>query len=128
MDTTTEPSPEAAYRAKCCSDPRTHRIRALNDALRRREPDTGDLVITSGVAEKGRDFVARVLKAVREFDAFTEDNDPHCEGDFGNFTMGPDTVFWKVDYYDGTMRGASPDPADPNVTQRVLTVMLAEEY
>jgi hypothetical protein len=37
-------------------------------------------------------------------------------------------VFFKIDYYDVAMRLHSPDPADPEVTERVITVMLAEEY
>lgn len=37
-------------------------------------------------------------------------------------------VFWKIDAYDRDLRFASPDPSNPAVTVRVLTVMLAEGY
>ena len=65
---------------------------------------------------------------VELFDAFTPDNDPHQEHDFGSFDHHGETIFWKIDYYDLNLALASPEPADPAVTRRVLTLMRAEEY
>jgi Protein of unknown function (DUF3768) len=55
-------------------------------------------------------------------------NDPHGEHDFGSFEYSGQTIFWKIDYYDMRLKWGSPDPADPAVTRRVLTILLAEEY
>jgi Protein of unknown function (DUF3768) len=38
------------------------------------------------------------------------------------------TRMFKIDYFDRELSMHSPDPADPSVTQRVITIMLAEEY
>jgi hypothetical protein len=71
---------------------------------------------------------ARSSQGVRAFDQFNEDNDPHGEHDFGLIEDHDVRCFWKVDYYARDMELMSPDPADPSVTTRVLTVMLADEY
>ncbi len=70
----------------------------------------------------------QVLGEVRSFSDFTTDNDPFAEHDFGSVQVAGQTLFWKFDYYDLTMTMLSPDPADPSVTVRVLTIMLSHEY
>jgi hypothetical protein len=35
---------------------------------------------------------------------------------------------FKIDYFDKDLNLHSPDPADPAVTERVISLMLAEEY
>ena len=50
------------------------------------------------------------------------------EHDFGAFELEGQNLFWKIDYYDTGLKYGSPNPEDPRVTRRVLTIMLAEEY
>ena len=105
----------------------TARIRALNDELRQQL--TGGLaVITPGVAALGPEAVARIVKTIAVFDDFCFANDPHEEHDFGAFEVDGQAIFFKIDYFDKAMAMHSPDPADPTVTERVITIMLAEEY
>lgn len=99
----------------------------LNDAFRR-SFQGGTVFLTEGIRALGEDQVRAILRQVRTFDAFTPDNDPYQEHDFGAFDEGGTRVFWKIDYFDAEMEGASPDPADAEVTTRVMTVMLAEEW
>ncbi len=106
---------------------RTDRIRDLNDAFRT-TLDGGKCFFTSGVSGMGVSFVTAALAAVKAFEDFTPDNDPYGEHDFGSFEIGEERLFWKIDYYDLTLRFGSKNPADPAQTKRVLTIMLAEEY
>ena len=103
------------------------RIRELNDQLRCKALG-GRVVITAGIEALGADRVAQVLAAVARFDDFTEDNDPWGERDCAVLDVEGRRVIFKVDYYDADLRWHSPDASDPAVTERVMTVMLAEEY
>ena len=102
-------------------------IRRLNDQLRCRGIG-GRHMITSGISTLSPDMLAKIMLAIACFDAFTVDNDPHGEHDCAVLTVEGVTVLWKIDYYDLTGSYHSQNPADPDVTVRVMTVMLAEEY
>jgi len=107
---------------------RTLRIAHLNDRLRTTLLG-GKIVITSGIGALDDAQQAAVLSQVQCFDAFTADNDPHGEHDFGSIELPQvGRVFWKIDYYDLCLEYGSEDPADTGITRRVLTIMLASEY
>ena len=108
-------------------DSKTARIAALNDELRQNFAE-GIAVMTPGIAALGAEAVARIVKTIAVFDDFCHANDPHEEHDFGAFDADGQQVFFKIDYYDESLTYHSPDPADPSVTKRVITIMLAEEY
>jgi hypothetical protein len=105
----------------------TDRIRLLNDELRQHLLG-GGAIITPGVAALGAKAVERLVKTISVFDDFCTANDPHEEHDFGYFDFDGNQVMFKIDYYDKTLSYHSPDPADPAVTERVITIMLAGEY
>lgn len=107
--------------------PEKARIRELNDQLRQTMMG-GQVLMTQGIQALPAEVQAQVFSQVQRFDSFTEDNDPHGEHDFGSVTAEGSKVFWKIDYYAPDMMHGSEDPADPAVTRRVLTIMLAEEY
>ena len=102
-------------------------IARLNDQFRCNFQG-GTVLTTAGVKHQGDAFLAQALDTVRRFNNFTYANDPHREHDFGAFTLDRQQLFWQIDYYDCDLKYGSEDPADPAVTHRVLTVMLAEEY
>lgn len=104
-----------------------NQIRLLNDRLRQ-DPTTGIAVITTGIAALGQEVVARIVKTIAVFDDFCHANDPHQEHDFGVFEVEGHPIMFKIDYYDKAMTGHSPDPSDPSVTNRVITIMLSSEY
>jgi len=106
---------------------KTEAIRLLNDQLRQ-NLTVGTALITTGVAALGADAVARIVKTIAVYDDFCHANDLYGEHDFGSFVAEGKTIFFKIDYFDRTLTHHSTDPADPSVTERVITIMLADEY
>lgn len=102
-------------------------ISELNDSFRRSLVG-GRVVTTAGVAALSDATRAEAVRTVQAFDGFSAENDPHAEHDFGSFDLAGQKFFWKIDYYDQTLQFGSDNPADPTITVRVLTFMLAEEY
>lgn len=113
-------------------------VRSLNDRFRSNVPGVtgvpGRVMLTQGIriltddeAEPGK-LLPQLFKAVRDFEAFDENNDPYQEHEFGAFDFEGEKVFWKIDYYAPDLHHGSQDPADTEKTVRVLTVMLASEY
>jgi hypothetical protein len=106
---------------------RAELIRSLNDQFRI-SFEGGKVVLTSGLIQHAGDTLPSLLLRVRQFDQFSARSDAHGEHDFGAFEWDTLTIFWEIDCYDSDLLMGSPDPTDPAVTTRVLTVMLAEEY
>jgi hypothetical protein len=106
---------------------RTWRIRDLNDTLRTTGVG-GRILMTAGIAALAPEQIVEILAAVATFSNFNSGNDPHGEHDCATLSAAGQNVIWKIDYYDRSLSAHSPDPADPALTVRVLTVMLGDEY
>jgi len=86
------------------------------------------LALTPGVAALGPEAVATIVADVRMHALFSQEDDPHGEHDMGTVNHAGQRLFWKIDYYDVNLEFGSPDPTDPTVTKRIMTIMLASEY
>ena len=122
----------------------TARIARLNDLARRAMGVACTVVATVGFRPLPESDQSCVRELIETYDAFDDGNDPHGEHDFGTIYQLSDgvwttersrlcddereRVFWKFDYYDRNLQFGSEDAANPAVTRRVLTIMLAEEY
>jgi hypothetical protein len=122
----------------------TARIARLNDLARRAMGVACTAVATVGFRSLPEADQSHVRELIETYDAFDEDNDPHGERDFGTiYQLGDgswtterprlsdderERVFWKFDYYDRDLQFGSEDAANPAITRRVLTIMLADEY
>lgn len=103
------------------------RIRALNDELRQSHRG-GLIVLTPGIRALESSVLQAIDGAIVAFSDFSGEYDPYGEHDFGAVTVAGRVAFFKIDYLDLDLLNHSPDPADPAVTRRVMTIMLAEEY
>ena len=108
-------------------DRQTELCRTLNDRLRTTFTG-GTIVVTQGVRALEDKTLNQLMPAIQSFSAFTPDNDPYGEHDFGEVTIDGVRVWFKIDVYDLTLQYRSPDPSDAAVSKRVMTLMLPEEY
>ena len=91
-------------------------------------PRSTKTFLTATVAALPENLLLRLRRDLAEFDAFTEENDPYRERDFGAVELEGERYFWKIDYYDRSLRLGAEDPTDTTETTRVLTIMHASEY
>ena len=112
---------------------RSQQIARLNDRARLGLDRTAMTVFTrtclarfcSADTARGLIAQAEIMKAVRQA---TFQNDAHGERDFGKVSYRDHPVWFKIDYYDANHEYGSEDPADGNITRRVVTIMLPEDY
>ena len=105
----------------------TNEIALQNDNFRK-HLSQGTLVLTQGIRSNTPEDIKEIITKVRTFDTFDENNDPYNEHDFGAFDYKGKRIFWKIDNYDQKFLYLSPDVSNPRVTNKVLTIMYAEEY
>ena len=109
-----------------------NRTAELNDRFRAGDRSVnGVMFITQGVRaflEKEELAADVVIKAIKEFNDFTEGNDPYGERDFGEVTIHEQRIWWRIDYYDLQLKYGSEDPSNNSITKRVLTILTPSEY
>jgi len=106
---------------------KTRKIAELNDAFRKTFVG-GQVFMTPGIDALDERTKAEVITAVMEFDSFDEGNDPYGEHDYGTVQIAGKTYVWKINTYDLRLKYMSPDPSDPAVTRRTLSLLLPSEW
>ncbi len=106
------------------------KIAELNDQLRQNlfTPGQNQVFVSAAVSSLPYLERARLLDKVQKFNDFNEENNPYGERDFSRIEHNGTNYFWKIDYYNKTMDAGSENPADENITIRVLTIMRSDEY
>lgn len=105
----------------------TEKIKQLNDTLRKTFMG-GQVMLTTGIITKSEEDQAEILQKVRLFNKFTKANDPYAEHDYGRFSYNGEDIIFKIDYYNKTYDRMSDDPSNPDITNRVMTIMCSDEY
>lgn len=106
---------------------KTEMIRRLNDEARRSFKNV-QVMLTLGIRMKSEKEVAEILERVRTFNDFNKNNDVYSEHDYLSFDYKGEKIIAKIDYYDQNYRFMSENPADPTMTNRVLTIMTGSEW
>ncbi len=108
------------------------KIRELNDKLRHNRyhtaPGHNMIVLTGALAQMDKQLHIAAVINVAGFDAFSEDNDPQGEHNFGQLNILAEQIMFKIDYYDLDLKTSFEEPSNPEVARRVLSFFLASDY
>lgn len=99
-------------------------IAALNDQFRRGNRSLGLYSLSPQVEALPARQQQALFAAVSTTHYFIE---PQAH-DFGMVSLDETDFFWEIDYYSPDLKGAAPNPADPEATVRVLSILRADEY
>jgi len=102
-------------------------IKTINDIFRKSFIG-GEVLLSAGIAAMSSEDKANIVSMVQNFNDFNEDNDPYGEHDFGSFDYKGEKILWKIDYYDLNNQYHSENPANPDITNRILTIMTVYEF
>lgn len=102
------------------------KIRALNDNFRL-SGRGGIIVMSICVQSLSLKLKDKIFHKIVEYEFSEDDKYDDFEHDMGFFEVGSLSVVWKIDCLDLGLVYYSPNPLDPKVTCRVLTVMLTSE-
>ena len=102
-------------------------IATLNDNFRRSFIN-GEVLLSAGIAAMSSEDKANIISMVQNFNDFTPSNDVYGEHDFLSIDYKGNKIFAKIDYYDLNYEFMSENPANPDITNRVLSILLAEEW
>ena len=102
-------------------------IATLNDKFRRSFIN-GEVLLSAGIAAMSSEDKAKIISMVQNFNDFTPSNDVYGEHDFLSIDYKGNKIFAKIDYYDLNYEFMSENPANPDITNRVLTILLSCEY
>jgi len=96
---------------------------ALNDQFRRGNESLGLYSLSPQVEALPAPQRQALLEAVSTTHYFIEEGH-----DFGVVSLDETDFLWEIDYYNQDLKGTAPNPADPALTVRVLSILRADEY
>ena len=98
------------------------KIIELNDQLRTSFKG-GRVQMTRGVYDLDQQLRGRALSVMARYDTFDRDS----EHDHGVFIFAGYAFEWRIEYRATNGEGISPDPSDPELTFRVITLYVFDD-
>ncbi|MDD4556456.1 MAG: DUF3768 domain-containing protein [Alphaproteobacteria bacterium] len=102
-------------------------IARLNDEFRR-DLNQGKVILSPKIGIESAKDITNILNLIKNYKNFNHYNDPYKERDFGSLSYNGNKIYWKIDYYDEFFEYHSKNPSNPNITNRIITIMFADEY